>query len=348
MTSSSAVQAHPAGDLPSIAILTASYNDWPSLRDLLPMLDAALAGKVSSAEVVVIDDGSAIPPPPDLLAGQSYQVVRRVHLVSLVRNLGSQRALSVGVGWAANHLDCDFLAVMDCDHEDRPEVVPELLAAAQAKPGHIVFAARTRRHEGAVFKAFYAIYKRLYQVLTGMQIAIGNFSITPRPLIRRLAGVWEIGVHFPAGVMKAKLPYATIGAARGKRRHGKSNLNFVNFVIHGASGLAVHSEVVAVRAVLATIGLTAISCGYMLYALFEKFVAHTTPLGWTSQILAIFGGMLFQALVSGLLLLFIVLNARNQRPFIPLRDWAVFVLESEELAFAGRETSELALPGISG
>lgn len=314
--------------LPHVAILTAAYNDWPSLAAMLPLIDQALAGQVASVRVVVIDDGSSIPLPDDLLAGQSYGVINQVDLVALTRNLGNQRALSIGIGWLAASIDADFVVVMDCDHEDRPEVVPALIAAAQAEGGgKIVFASRTQRQDGFLFKAFYAIYKRLYQLSTGMPISIGNFSAIPRRLVRRLAGVWEIGIHFPAGVMKARLPFTSIGAARGRRLFGTSHMNMVNLMIHGFSGLAVHAEAVAVRVVLWTMGLGAAILAYIGYAFFQKFIAHSPPSGWMSVMMALFIGILFQAAISGLLLLFLVLTARFQRPVIPLKDHQAFVLE---------------------
>ncbi|WP_173979413.1 glycosyltransferase [Magnetospirillum sp. UT-4] len=313
--------------LPTVTVLTASYNDWPSLRALLPLLDSALADRAAAVRVVVVDDGSSEPPPDDLMVGLDLRVIRSLEVLTLVRNLGNQRALSVAVGWVAVHCGDDWVVVMDCDHEDRPEVIPDLLDAAREAGGRkIAFAARTQRHDGLMFKFLYGAYKRLYKLLTGMPIAIGNFSVVPGALMPRLAGVWEIGLHFPAGVMKARLPYTSIGAARGKRVLGRSSMNIVNLVVHGLSGLAVHAETVAVRVVLATLSLGAFATLYLGQVLFEKLFTDIPLLGWTSQIAALVAGFLVQALLSGLLLLFLVLNARTQRPFIPLRDHEAFIL----------------------
>lgn len=310
----------------AVTILTASYNDWPSLQALIPLLDRTLAGKVASVRVVVIDDGSPIPAPTDLLAGQRLSAIKRVDLVTLVRNLGNQRALSMGLGWVATHAPCDWLVVMDCDHEDRPEVIPDLLDLGLSS-GRIVFAARTQRSEGMVFKLFYALYKRLYKLLTGMPISIGNFSVVPGRLVRRMAGVWEIGLHYPAGIMKARLPYTSIGAARGTRLFGTSSMNLVNLMVHGFSGLAVHGEAVAMRVVLTSLALSSVILLYLGNVLFQKLFTDIPLLGWTSQIIAVSAGILFQAFMSGLLLLFLVLNGRFQRPVIPLRDYEDFVIE---------------------
>ncbi|OAN49165.1 hypothetical protein A6A04_03360 [Paramagnetospirillum marisnigri] len=311
---------------PAITVLTASLNDWPSLKALLPLLDAALAEHAASVRVVCMDDGSSLALPGDLLDGHEFKVIDRVEIVHLLRNLGNQRALSIGMGWVARHVTCDWLVVMDCDHEDRPEVIPELLAAARAEGGaKIVFAARTERSESWLFKAFYAAYKRLYKTLTGMPISIGNFSVVPGRLVRKLAGVWEIGLHFPAGIMKARLPYASIGAARGSRLFGRTNMNLYSLVIHGFSGLAVHGEMVATRFILATLASSFLVMIYLAKVLFEKFFTDIPIIGWTSLIVSTFLGFLVQTVMLGLLLLFSTLNARMQRPVIPLNDHPDFI-----------------------
>ena len=325
----------------SLVVVTACYNDWPSLQTLLPLLDAALVGRFRSAAVVVVDDGSSISPPADLLSGHHYQVISKVEILTLARNLGNQRAQALGIGWAATHAPADWLAVMDCDHEDRPEVIPELLKAAEENSGKIVFAARIGRTDGVIFRIFYALYSWLYRLLTGMPIAIGNFSIVPGALIRRLAHVWEIGLHYPAGVMKARLPYTTIGAVRGRRVQGRSSMNFVNLFVHGFSGLAVHAEVAAMRVVLATLVLSGVMLVYLGEVLFEKLFTDIPLLGWTSQIAVVLIVFLFQAFMSGLLLLFLVLSGRTQKQMIPYRDHGDLILEVLRLyPFADRKAAQ--------
>ncbi|MDO8607339.1 MAG: glycosyltransferase [Phaeospirillum sp.] len=321
----------------SLCILTAAYNDWASLKALLPLLDRTLAGAAAGARVVVMDDGSLDPAPDDLLDGHDFAFIREVTVLTLVRNLGNQRALSIGVGYVAAEIDCDYLVVMDADHEDRPEVVPTLLTAARREEGRkIVFASRTERSEGPVFKALYGLYKKLYGMLTGMPISIGNFSVVPRRLIRRLAGVWEIGLHFPAGVMKARLPFTSLGAARGRRLHGTTNMNLVNLVVHGFSGLAVHAEVVGVRVVLGSLALAVAVFALDLVLFYGRLFSDVTiAMGWTSQITLTFAVLLLQVFMPGLLMMFMGLHQRIQRQIIPLVDYKTFILETLTLTPSG-------------
>ncbi len=54
-------------------------------------------------------------------------------------------------------------------------------------------------------------------------------------------------------------------------------------------------------------------------------------LGWTSQVILILGGILFQMLIAALLIVFLVLAQKNQRTIIPAMDYDAFIFEIEQL-----------------
>jgi hypothetical protein len=313
---------------PNIAVLTAAYNDWESLKALLPRIDAALVEAGACGQVVVIDDGSPSFVEPGDYADCHFSAISSVDVVTLTRNLGNQRAVAVGVAHVATNIDCDALVIMDCDHEDKPEYIPQLLAALKNGGERIVFAARTERSESRTFRFFYGIYTWLYHQLTGMPISIGNFSAIPRRLIPRVAGISEIWSHFPAGIMRARVPFTTIPSARGKRLFGQSRTNFVSLIIHGLSGFAVHADVVIVRVLIAVLGIALAITVYLGFLIVRKFIIGDLIVGWATQVFSALGGILLQALFSALLVVFLVLAGRNQRSVIPARDFRDYIMET--------------------
>lgn len=312
-----------------LAILTATFNDWQSLKSLLPQIDAVLVEAGHTARLVVVDDGSSSFVEAELYADLHLRAIRDATVVTLTRNLGNQRALAVGIAYVAALVPCEALVIMDCDHEDRPEYIPVLLNKLREKTEpRIVFAARTERSEGRFFRLFYGLYTWLYRYLTGLPISIGNFSIIPRRLIPRVAGISEIWSHFPAGIMRARVPFETIPSARGQRLYGESKTNFVSLIIHGLSGFAVHADVVVVRVLIAMLVLTFAILGYMAIIAVRKFFIGDLIIGWTTQVFSVLGGVLFQAVLSALLVIFLVLAGRNQRPIIPSRDYQDYIMET--------------------
>ncbi|MBL4691532.1 MAG: glycosyltransferase, partial [Rhodospirillales bacterium] len=207
-----------------IVILTATYNDWDNFQPFLKSLDAVLGQASLSARVVVIDDGSSFPTDDTASISQDYDAISQVTAVTLTRNMGNQRAIAIGLGYIAKEMPCDYLVIMDSDMEDLPEYVPQLVERAGETNSKVIFAERTRRANHRTFKIFYGLYKSLYRMLTGMPISIGNFSAVPGRLVRRIAGISEIWSHFPAGIMRAKIPFDTLPSSRGPRLHGESKM----------------------------------------------------------------------------------------------------------------------------
>jgi hypothetical protein len=203
-----------------------------------------------------------------------------------------------------------------------------LVSESVKSANRIVFAERTRRSESRSFRAFYWIYKYLYKILTGMPISIGNFSAIPGRLIKRVASISEIWNHFPAGIMRARVPFSSIPAIRGTRLHGQSKMNLVSLVIHGLSGLAVHADVVSVRIVLGILMLSIAIIGGIGIIVFQKFFTDIHMLGWSSQIVTILGGILIQGFIAAIFIVFLVLSGRNNRTVIPAIDYDRYILQS--------------------
>jgi hypothetical protein len=303
------------------------FDDWDSVFLLLGQLDGVLKEEGLKASAVVVDDGSPVFADTLDFSTLKLSALIEVEVVTLTRNLGNQRALAIGIGHIAATRDCEALVIMDSDLEDPPKYVPQLIAEALKTGNEIIFAERTERSEGAAFKTLYRLYKFLYKMLTGLPISFGNFSAVPGRLVKRLASISEIWGHFPAGIMRAKVPFRAIPTARGKRVEGTSKMNIVSLVIHGISGLSVHADVVGVRLLLGILGLGAAIVSVIAVIILQKLFTDIHMLGWTSQIVLVLGSILFQMLIAALLIIFLVLAQKNQRIIIPAIDYEKFILD---------------------
>src|SRR5262249_510459 len=148
--------------------------------------------------MVVVDDGSSRFDGVSEIAGLHLRMIRSVISVVLHRNVGNQNAIAVGLGYLTSLMNGDYVVVMDCDHEDDPVYIPKLLSACQEQQEKkMIFAARTKRSEGAAFVGMYTIYRYFYRVLTGASISMGNYCIIPWLLAKRIAHISELWGHFP-------------------------------------------------------------------------------------------------------------------------------------------------------
>lgn len=314
-----------------IIILTPVYDDWESAFILLGQLDEVLVKNDLKASVVIVDDGTPIISNLEDFEGLSFSAIQNVEVLTLARNMGNQRAQAIGIGYVAANKECATLVLMDSDLEDPPEYVPELIAAANQTGNEIVFAARTRRSEGATFKILYKAYKYLYKVLTGMPISIGNFSAIPGRLVRRVASVSEIWSHFPAGIMRARVPFRAIPTVRGRRLKGESKMNLVSLVVHGLSGFAVHADIVGVRIIIAIFVVGGAILAALVAVIAKRFLVDFFLLGWTSLVVIILGVAVIQTFFAAIFMAFLILSGRNHRTIIPAIDYSDFILERQQV-----------------
>ena len=320
------------GTLPAVArmtcvVLIPVYNDWTALQRLLTELDAALGPPLTASSVLIVDDGSRESAEAEL----RRLVLRNIAgltILRLRRNLGHQRAIAIGLCHLHAHSTSDLVVVMDGDGEDRPGDVPTLLAAARAASSpQILFAARARRSDGVVFLLLYHAYKILHRILTGIQVRVGNFSVIPRPVLTRLVGVSDLWNHYAAAVFKSRLPYAMVPLPRGRRYAGRSQMDFVALVTHGLSAMAAFGDRIGVRLLAATLGMAGVMAVVVVVLLALHFVEGFDVPGWAPLAAALTAMLLFQTIAISFAFVFIILAGRESSTFVPLRDYAHYILD---------------------
>src|SRR5581483_5975909 len=162
-----------------IAIVTPVLDDWESFVTLLRELTARFPAAQTRFHVFAVDDGSHQPFEVDAIALPPDTCVASVEILRLALNLGHQRAIAIGLCNIAHRDEFDAVVVMDSDGEDRPADIAKLLAAAEAQPGRVLMAERSKRSERALFRLGYFAYRLLFHLLTGRSISFGNFSLLP-------------------------------------------------------------------------------------------------------------------------------------------------------------------------
>jgi polyisoprenyl-phosphate glycosyltransferase len=316
----------------SVVVLMATLDDWRSVAKLLPDLDVQASNLGVNIRIIVVDDGSIDLAGREDIASMSFVSITAVDDITLNRNFGNQRAVAIGVAHVAKNLTCDYLVVMDSDHEDNPKDIPGLLTACvQGGNQEIVFAERRNRPEGFAFQLMYSIYKWLFYLLTGIQMSMGNFSVIPGHLIRRIAHMDEIWVHYPAGVVRSRLPTRKVPADKGERIFGKSKMRLVNLILHAFGGFSVFADHVAVRVLIAMFWCIALFLVAVVALILQKYYGAIDVIGWTSQALAIIFAIVVQIVIGSVLLIFLIMSQKTNTPLVPIHHFGNFVLETVRL-----------------
>lgn len=297
-----------------IVIIIPLYRDWDNLEILLTELSKTEGVDWKTTKLVVVDDFSLQGLPPFLT--NNYK--NKIEVIELTRNLGHQKAIAIGLCYAAErYAHYSTYVVMDSDGEDRPSDVPKLISTLIRNKHSVTFAHRQKRNESLSFKIGYKLYKFFYNGLTGKKITFGNFCAMTSEAAKRLIHVSEVWLHFSSAIIKSRIDYNSMPTVRGKRYLGKSKMNFSGLISHGLSAMAVYSEIISVRIILVTIIMSLIAGFGILGVIFIKSITVLAIPGWASISSLVMVLLISQFFTLGVLLSFIVLSAKTVKNINP-------------------------------
>ena len=280
---------------PEFVVITSVFED----KDASSHLFKDLADLDIELFIIAIDDGSVHEPlVPEMIdrAGLKGVVVR------LNRNVGHQRAIAVGLHYvAANHPNATAI-IMDCDGEDSPASIPQLLVRLNSGVD-IVVAERKSRVAPIQFKIFYVFYKCIYILLSGKSISFGNFMVLTPNAVKRLVSMDEPSIHLASSVLASKLRVTLDPIDRGRRYAGRSKMNLISLALHGFRGLMVFAEDILIRVGFACAVIAFVSFVAMPIPLALKAINMATP-GWSS---VIFGLLILLFIQTGTITLLTLL-----------------------------------------
>ena len=264
-------------------VVTPVYEDGESFARLCAHL-AARAERFRPY-VIAIDDGSLKAPPrlADIAEnGLEGEILR------LARNVGHQAAISIGLAHVADHRSmatAQGCIVMDCDGEDAPEAIADLIAAADASPDaiDIAVAERRKRSEPVTFRFFYVLYRFAFRLLTGSEIRFGNFMALKPRAVHRMTAMHESWTHLAGAVIKSRLRRRNVPVDRAHRFCGQSRMNFIGLVLHGMRAVMVFADAVLTRMTVLCIAMAGLSGLSIATALTLKAFGRATP-GWVTVV----------------------------------------------------------------
>ena len=141
---------HPAPIRPALSVVAPCYNEEAVLPEFVARVGAVLDGlghgDPSSAEIVLVDDGSH----DGTWAAMTAAAARdsRVVAVQLMRNHGHQLALTAGLSVCRG----ERILIIDADLQDPPELLPEMLAVMEREKADVIYAQRRQREGETLFK----------------------------------------------------------------------------------------------------------------------------------------------------------------------------------------------------
>jgi dolichol-phosphate mannosyltransferase len=202
-----------------LSFVIPARNEMASLPELLRRCRDVGQATGQPFEIIVIDDGSSdgtaewIQSHPELEVRRLHHAVAAGHLASVRHGLAEAKGL--------------WVAVLDGDLQDPPEVVTALLEHARAPDtSGAVFAVKARRDDPLPFLIAQGIFHRLQHTFARVPIPLGASTccVLSRDLARKVAAFPLAFGNVAAIVAALKVRADWVSYERGARFGGKSRL----------------------------------------------------------------------------------------------------------------------------
>jgi len=210
-------------------LLIPVFNDWKSLNKLIIKLNTTLKiDKKIKNEILIINDNSSEKINLNL---KKLRSISKIKIISLKKNLGSQKAIAIGLSYLKSIKDDFFITVMDGDGEDGPTRVKTMLDVAKKNPNHIVISNRKKREEAFLIIFLYKLHLIITFLFTFKWISFGNFSTFNKKNLRYLLSNNSSWYAHSSSVLK-NCKVKNLYFKREKRYYDKSKLGIFSLMEH--------------------------------------------------------------------------------------------------------------------
>ena len=271
-----------------ISIVVPCYNEEEALplyyEAMLPVLET-LRAQGAEADFVFVDDGSK---------DGTLRVLRelrekdgRCGYVSFSRNFGKEAAMYAGL----QHAKGDYVAVMDADLQDPPDMLPDMLRILEESPADdpvdCVGTRRTDRKGEPPIRSFFArCFYRLINKISKTEIVDGarDYRLMTRRMVDAILSLSEYnrfskGIFSWVGFKTRWLEYVN-----RERVAGETKWSFRKLLRYSIDGITAFSTAPLAIASFSGMAICAVSFIALLFVFIRALVFGDPVAGWPSMI----------------------------------------------------------------
>ncbi|HLR65615.1 glycosyltransferase family 2 protein [Virgibacillus alimentarius] len=302
---------------PLISVVVPVYGCETCLKELCRRIRKTIETIPAQFEIILVNDAS-----PD----NAWETIKRLNEsdyrikgINLSRNFGQHHAITAGL----DHTKGDWIVVMDCDLQDRPEEINRLYEKT-TEGYQVVLGNRVQRQDKwskrFSSKMFYKVYDYLAERSSDHTVA--NFSICSKKVIEAFQTMREQNRSFPLFLQWMGFKTASIPIEHDKRKDGESSYNIKKLVTLATDAIISQSNKPLRLSIQFGFLISIASLIYGIYLFMRYFFLSETVPGWTSVMVSIYfiGGLIF--FNFGVLGLYLgkVFNETKARPLYIIQD----------------------------
>lgn len=251
-----------------LTIIIPSYNEEKNVRPFYQETVKYLVDPDYTYELLYVNDGSRDATLAEIKAVAAEDP--RVRYISFSRNFGKEAAMHAGLEHVS---DSDAVVVIDCDLQQPPSLIPEMVKYHKEGYKIVYTKGRTRKNEPKLRAVFANLYYRFYNSYADRPLDNGakDFQLLDRVVIDAFLKIKDQnrfmkGIFSWVGYSRKCLEYDFI-----PRMHGKSSWSFKSLFRYGFNGMNQFSNVMMVLpAVGFLFGILLLAANAVLFA-FDVF-----------------------------------------------------------------------------
>jgi polyisoprenyl-phosphate glycosyltransferase len=288
------MQADPINcSIPEISVVIPVFKAESCLHELYSRLKTSLESITNNFEIILVEDCGG--DNSWKIIGELAALDARVKGIQFSRNFGQHYGITAGLDYCSGN----WIVVMDCDLQDRPEEIPRLYQKAQE--GYDVVLARRGQRQDGFFKRFTSMmYYKVFSYLADIQYdgEVGNFRIMSKIVVDNFKRMGE-QLRFLGGLVQwMGFPTASIEVEHAERFEGKSTYTFAKLWKLATETIIAHSDKPLRIAVRFGFTMATISFLYGFYIIWRSFLYGSPIMGWSSLIVSLYflGGIIIAIL----------------------------------------------------
>ncbi len=275
--------------MPHLSIVSPVYKAESIVHLLIEQLEKNIEPVTGDYEIILVEDGS-----PD---NSWDEIVKqcakngKVKGIKFSRNFGQHYAITAGI----EHATGDWIVVMDCDLQDRPEEIINLYK--KANEGFDIVLARRFERKDPFFKRLSS--KLFYMALsyltgTSQDPRIANFGIYHCKVIDSVNKLKEPIRYFPTMVKWVGFNKTIIDVEHGMRASGSTSYNWGQLFRLALDIILVNSDKPIKLIFKAGFIIALLSFLIGIYIIYNYLINKITVAGYTSLLVSIWfiGGMI--------------------------------------------------------
>lgn len=268
-----------------LSIIVPVFNEQETIPIFFNTVQKVLENSNLEIEYWFVDDGSN---------DDTIQVIKKIrslhnnlHYISFSRNFGKEAALWAGL----QNVSGDFVAVMDVDLQDPPELLPKMIEGVKSGEWDVVGARRKNRHGESIIRTWFSIlFYKLINKISDITIVQGarDYRVMSRQVVDAILSMNEYN-RFSKGIFSwVGFKQKYIDFENVERIAGKTSWSLITLLKYSIEGIVAFSQ--APLIFVSVLGLITFIIS-VLAAIFVVVRALLIPgssaFGWSSMIVII-------------------------------------------------------------